>query len=207
MRRGDLRGRSSGRSLGWLSHCLGIETAIPDVVIVPISQEWVGESIDPPWGAALSRRARPRTRVPVVQGSGQPRRRPAQGYAAVAIPGLRPRGRAEQPSPAVIGRRPAVAVVPGLPPCGRWRGPQTGSCHIRGSPPSPRSLPPRQRVPPRRPTAPDVRARRPPPNPVVPRRRTREPQPGNRFPSSIPLEPPGVDDRVPRPFREICSKD
>jgi len=78
--------------------------------------------------------------------------------------------------------------VPGLPPCGRWRGPPTGISHIRGSPPSPRSQPPRQRAPPRRPTAPDARARRPPPNPVVPRRRPREPQRENRFPSSIPPE-------------------
>src|SRR5664279_1415214 len=80
-------------------------------------------------------------------------------------------------------RRPAVAVVPGLPPSERWRGQPTGTSHIRGSPPSPRSLPPRQRSLPRRPTARDARPRRPPPNPVLRRRRPPEQHPGNCFPS------------------------
>ena len=166
----------------------------PSIGGVRMASHFLGIETPSGYGGDHSRRARPADRRPGRPGTGQPRR-------AAGI-GLRrrchPRSPATSKRCAAITCRhpPTVAVVPGLPPFGRWRGPPAETSHIRGSPPSPRSQPPRRRAPSRRPTAPDARARRPPPNPVLPYPTAARTAARESLSFIYPPEPPGVDGRV-----------
>ena len=130
----------------------------------------------------------------VVQGSGQPGRAAGIGYARRCHP--RSPATRKKMSSITCRHRPAVAVVHGLPPSGRWRGPPAGTSRIRGSPPSPRSQPRRQRAPPRRPTAPDARARRPPSKSSLALSTAARTAARESLSFIYPPEPPGVDGRV-----------
>ena len=158
MRPGDLRARSPRSSSGGSSHYLGIETPSgwghrPDFPGV----RW---RIDRPRGGAAPSLDEHGLQVSagVVQGSGQPRQRRRHRVTPRLpshVSGHEEEMRRHHLPSLAGGRRSArLATLRTM----AWTA--TGTSHIRGSPPSPRSLPPRQRVPPRRLTAPDARARR-----------------------------------------------